>query len=68
MTSVGKDHILVRHQPLNKIAKIQILWCNYSFNVFVKLFGYYYLFIFFYLCIIFYFYSFNYWLLYNHTP
>ena len=36
MTSVAKDHILVRHQPLNKITKIQILGCKYfllySFN------------------------------------
>ena len=29
MTSVVKDRILVRHQPLNKITKIQILGCKY---------------------------------------
>ena len=29
MTSVAKDRTLVRHQPPNKITKIQILWCKY---------------------------------------
>ena len=36
MTSVAKDRILVRHQPLNNIRKIQIIGCifllSYSFN------------------------------------
>ena len=29
MTSVSKDRILIRHQPHNKITKIQILGCKY---------------------------------------
>ena len=29
MTSVAKDHILIRHQPVNKITIIQIIGCNY---------------------------------------
>ena len=29
LTSVAKDRILVRHQPLNKITKIQTLGCEY---------------------------------------
>ena len=29
MTSVAKDRILIRHQSLNEITKIQILGCKY---------------------------------------
>ena len=29
MTSVEKDRILVRHQPLNNIIKIQIIGCKF---------------------------------------
>ena len=48
MTSVAKDHFLVRHQPLNKITKIQILGCEYfllySFN-YLNIIIYFYSFI-----------------------
>ena len=55
MKSVGKDRILIRHQPFNKIIIIQIIGCKYSLSYSLN-----------YLSIIIYF--FNYWLLYNYTP
>ena len=60
MTSVAKDRILVRHQPVKKNHKNTNPRVLIFFIVFVKLFGYYYLFVFFYLCIIIYFCTFNY--------
>ena len=48
MTSVAKDLILIRHQPLNKITKILILGCKYfslySFN-YLNIIIYFYSFI-----------------------
>ena len=47
MTSVAKDLILVRHQTLNKITKIQIVGCKYFLSCLLN-----------YMNIIIYFYSF----------
>ena len=42
LTSVAKDLILVQHQPLNEITKIQTIGCKYfllySFNYLINIF------------------------------